>query len=210
MTPSPGTRAAIALTVYLIGLIFAFGVRTWQHHLRTGDTGIRGIASDTSTAGRWGVGLFAAALALGAIGPLLAILVPAATPPTSPGVWWTGLGLSLAGLALVLTSQQSMGTSWRIGVDTSERTGLVTTGLFTIVRNPIFTGMALAMAGVTIMAPNPASLAALIALIIAMELQVRNVEEPYLLKMHGQDFLAYAARTGRFIPAIGSEISSSD
>ena len=68
---------------------------------------------------------------------------------------------------------------------------------------PIFSTMVLAMAGVLIMTPNAISAAALMALIAGMELQVRAVEEPYLLKAHGPDFLAYAARVGRFVPFVG-------
>lgn len=203
MTTSPDAKAVIALTVYLIGLALTFGVRTWQHHRRTGDSGIRRIASGSSKVGRLGVWLFAGALLLGAAGPLLTLLVPASTVSVPRWAWWLGLGLSLTGLALVLAAQQAMGNSWRIGVDPSERTGLVTTGAFTAVRNPIFSAMALAMAGVLVMTPNAISAAALLALIAGMELQVRVVEEPYLLAVHGQDFLGYSARVGRFVPFVG-------
>lgn len=55
--------------------------------------------------------------------------------PRSAVLWWLGLGLAVIGLALVLAAQQAMGDSWRIGVDPSERTGLVTTGAFATVRN---------------------------------------------------------------------------
>ncbi|WP_338752481.1 methyltransferase family protein [Janibacter alittae] len=146
--------------------------------------------------------LFAGALAVGVAGPLLTLLVPASTISAPPWVWLIGLGLSLTGLAFVLTSQQAMGNSWRIGVDPTERTGLVTTGAFAAVRNPIFSAMALAIAGVMVMTPNAASAADLIALIAGMELQGR-VEEPYLLDVHGPDFVAYAARAGRLMPSVG-------
>ena len=203
MTPSPEVRAATALIVYLVGLALTFGVRTWRHHRQTGDTGFRPVTAETSVAGRRGVLLFAAALALGVLGPLLAWIVPSSTLRMSAGTWWFGLALALAGLVLVMASQQAMGASWRIGVDPAERTGLVTDGPFAIVRNPIFSAMALAMTGILIMAPNAASLVALVALIIGMELQVRFVEEPYLLTVHGAAFIDYAARAGRFIPFVG-------
>lgn len=203
MTPSSEAAAAIALTVYLLGLGLALGARTWQQYRRTGDTGIRRIASDTSRAGRWGVVLFAAALLLGLLGPLLALIVPDSTSGPGTVAWWVGLGLALGGLALVVASQQAMGASWRIGVDPTEVTGLVSTGPFALVRNPIFSAMVLAVAGVALMAPNPASVAALVTLVIGIELQVRFVEEPYLLETHGQEFRAYASRAGRFLPGLG-------
>jgi protein-S-isoprenylcysteine O-methyltransferase Ste14 len=37
----------------------------------------------------------------------------------------------------------------------------------------------------------------------ALELQVRYVEEPYLLRAHGDAYRAYASRVGRFVPGVG-------
>ena len=38
---------------------------------------------------------------------------------------------------------------------------------------------------------------------IALEIQVRLVEEPYLLRQHGDAYRNYAARVGRFVPGLG-------
>jgi protein-S-isoprenylcysteine O-methyltransferase Ste14 len=40
-------------------------------------------------------------------------------------------------------------------------------------------------------------------LIAAFELHVRRVEEPYLRRTHGDEYAAYAAQVGRFVPGIG-------
>ncbi len=95
------------------------------------------------------------------------------------------------------------GHSWRIGVDPRETTELVTTGVFARARNPIFTAMVAAQAGTVLMAPSWPSLVALTALVVAIELQVRRVEEPYLRKTHGAGYLDYSARVGRFVPLLG-------
>jgi protein-S-isoprenylcysteine O-methyltransferase Ste14 len=39
--------------------------------------------------------------------------------------------------------------------------------------------------------------------VVAGELQVRLIEEPYLLATHGGTYQRYAATTGRFVPGIG-------
>lgn len=96
-----------------------------------------------------------------------------------------------------------MGASWRIGVDASERTGLVTTGVFHHVRNPIFTAMGITALGLTLMVGNLAALAGLAALAAALQLQVRLVEEPYLLRTHGDAYARYASTAGRFLPQVG-------
>ncbi|WP_222709264.1 hypothetical protein [Nonomuraea sp. C10] len=58
-------------------------------------------------------------------------------------------------------------------------------------------------AGLAAMVPNLISLAALVLAVVAIELQVRAVEEPYLRRVHGAAYLWYAARVGRFLPGIG-------
>lgn len=203
MSPSDPVASAIALALYLAGLVLAFGIRAWQHRRRTGDLGIRRVGAGEAGAGRWGEPLFAAAVVLGAVGPLLAILAPATTAGGSGVLWWVGCLLGVSGLALVVASQQAMGDSWRVGVDPEERTELVTGGPFAVVRNPIFSAMGLAMLGVALMTPNPVSAAAVVALVAGVQLQVRFVEEPYLVRTHGAAYLGYAARAGRFVPGLG-------
>src|SRR5690606_28061473 len=96
-----------------------------------------------------------------------------------------------------------MGASWRVGVDRDERTALVTDGMFALVRNPIFSAMLVTAVGLTLMVGNVVSLVGLAALVGALEVQVRLVEEPYLLTVHGEAYAGYAARVGRFVPGLG-------
>lgn len=79
----------------------------------------------------------------------------------------------------------------------------MTTGPFGLVRNPIFTAMCTALTGLTLMSSTPLTLAGLGCLVVAVELQVRVVEEPYLLATHGAAYAAYTGRVGRFVPRLG-------
>jgi protein-S-isoprenylcysteine O-methyltransferase Ste14 len=111
--------------------------------------------------------------------------------------------LFFAGLAGTLLAQLSMGASWRIGVDEAESTELVTGGPFALMRNSIFSAMVLAFLGLALLVPNAAALAAFLVLVTALELQVRLVEELYLMRTHGERYLLYASRVGRFVPGVG-------
>lgn len=195
--------AATALTLYLAGLLAAFGARSWIHRRRTGSTGFRGLSGAPGSAEWWGVVLFAAALMLGAAGPALVLTGTMAPIPLPAGVQWAGLALAIAGFAGVLAAQAGMGASWRIGVDTTERTGLVTSGIFAVVRNPIFTAMLTALLGLTLLVPTAVTAAALVCLLLAVEIQVRLVEEPYLIRTHGYAYESYSERVGRFLPGLG-------
>jgi protein-S-isoprenylcysteine O-methyltransferase Ste14 len=194
-----------ALTLYALYMLLAFGVRTLLHWRATGSSGFKGISGAPGSA-EWFAGLlFALAIALGVTAPALALL--GAVPPIAAldvrPLNWTGLVLALAGIALTLHAQMAMGTSWRIGVDPDERTELVTSGPFALVRNPIFATMIPTGLGLALMVPSAVALLGFAALVIALELQVRLVEEPYLLAQHGEAYRAYARRTGRFLPGIG-------
>ncbi len=50
---------------------------------------------------------------------------------------------------MMVWSQLTMGASWRVGLDRSETTGLITTGPFNRVRNPIYTSMIVMAIGLT-------------------------------------------------------------
>jgi protein-S-isoprenylcysteine O-methyltransferase Ste14 len=72
------------------------------------------------------------------------------------------------------------------------------------VRNPIFAAMIPAFVGVALLAPNALSIAGAVVLVVALELQTRLVEEPYLLAIHGERYALYARRVGRFLPRVGT------
>ena len=112
-----------------------------------------------------------------------------------------GWGAIAGGLALIVLAQAQMGASWRIGID-SKPTELVTAGLYRWVRNPIYSAMALTLAGVAGVTPHPLPLLAAVAAVAAMALQTRR-EERHLLRLHGARYRTYASGVGRFIPFVG-------
>ncbi len=120
-----------------------------------------------------------------------------------PGAHALGLILFGLGLAATLYAQLTMGESWRVGVDESETDRPRHGGPFAVVRNPIFAAMIPTSLGLALMVPNVVALAGFAALVLALEIQVRLVEEPYLRRVHGQAYARYAARTGRFAPGLG-------
>ena len=194
--------AVAALVLYVVWFVLAFGVRTVIALRRTGDSGWRGLSARPFTLEWFAGALFTVALFVGVAAPVAALagLDPVVDAPVLSVV---GTVVTVVGIALTLAAQLSMGDSWRIGVDDSERTALVTEGAFRIARNPIFTAMAVTAAGLTLMVPNVLALTGFVALLVALELQVRGVEEPYLVKVHGEAYRQYAARVGRFVPGLG-------
>jgi protein-S-isoprenylcysteine O-methyltransferase Ste14 len=195
----------LALALYALFLVAAFGIRSAVHYRQTGSLGVRLPPPGASSAARAGSALFVLALVLAFVAPTLTLAGWLDPIPRLEGTAVRGLGLALyvVGLVLTLWAQLAMGTSWRIGVDPRERTALVTRGPFRLVRNPIFSAMMVAAAGLALLVPNALAVAAVVGLVAAIELQVRRVEEPYLLTAHGPAYAAYAGSTGRFVPGVG-------
>jgi protein-S-isoprenylcysteine O-methyltransferase Ste14 len=193
----------LSLALYGLYLALAFGLRTLIQLRRTGSSGFEGIGG-TPAERIAGVG-FTAALLLGAAAPVLALLdwvEPIAALDTD-AVHVVGAALAVLGIGATLYAQIMMGSSWRIGVDSQERTELVTSGPFALVRNPIFSAMVPTALGLALLVPSWVAIAGVVGLAIALEVQVRVVEEPYLLWAHGAAYASYAARVGRFAPGVG-------
>jgi protein-S-isoprenylcysteine O-methyltransferase Ste14 len=197
----PGLALAL-LTVY--GLVAFVGRALVQVRL-TGSTGIRGISGSFGST-EWVAGvLFLAAIGLCVAGPVLE-----ETDALEPidgldggAAHAMGAVLAVAGLLATVGAQLAMGEAWRIGVDPEERTRLVTGGPFGVVRNPIYAGIIPFFAGIGLLVPSALTIAGAVLILVALELQTRLVEEPHLLRVHGSEYVAYAARVGRFLPGVG-------
>jgi protein-S-isoprenylcysteine O-methyltransferase Ste14 len=199
-------RPAVALVLLVLELFLLFGVRTVQQLRMTGATGFHGIRGPVGSPEWAGGVLFVVALALAGIAPIAELVgwVDPIVVPTA-SVAWLGVAIVVTSVLATYWAQLAMGRSWRIGVDAGERTALVTDGPFRWVRNPIFTGMLASGAGLVLLLPNALAIAAFAALLVAVELQVRFVEEPYLRRTHGEAYAAYCRRVGRLVPGLGRE-----
>jgi len=196
---------AIALSLFAIFVLLGFGWRSWEQRRRTGSTGFRGISGRPGSAEWFGGVGFVAALVGAVVAPALqlaGVVMPLAFL-TAPWIQLVGVLVAILGIAATLLAQIDMGESWRIGVDDQERTDLVRTGVFGRVRNPIFAAMLIFASGLVLITPNVVAVAAFAAMIASIEVQVRVVEEPYLLRVHGQPYRDYLGTVGRFAPRLG-------
>lgn len=196
-----GDMAVVLFSVF--GLL-GFGWRSWLQYRRTGSTGLRGIKTGGLLEYLAGVGFVVALIV--AVSAAILQEIGVVEPVRVLSVVWVqtvGIVIATAGIAATVYSQLEMGDSWRIGVDQRETTTLVHTGVFGRIRNPIYTAMFTFGIGIILVTPNLVACAGFILLVASIQLQVRGVEEPYLLRTHGDTYRAYAAQVGRFIPGVG-------
>ena len=110
-----------------------------------------------------------------------------------------GAVIGALGAAVFVTSVVTMRDSWRAGVSRTDKTELVTDGIYQISRNPAFLGFDLVYIGILLMFFNPWLLIASVFAILMFHLQIVNVEEDFLLENFGQEYLAYKKKVNRYI-----------
>jgi protein-S-isoprenylcysteine O-methyltransferase Ste14 len=111
---------------------------------------------------------------------------------------YIGLFLLLFSLIWTIIAQAQMKDSWRIGIDHETKTELVTTGLFSVSRNPIFLGMIVSLFGLFLTTPNALTFLFFILGYVLIQIQIR-LEEEHLVEQHENDYLNYKHRTKRLI-----------
>ena len=197
--------AGLAVGMLVAFGVLAFGVRIAIQLRRTGKTGVSGLREGAGALDWLSGILFVGGMAMGAASPIL-VLSDVLDPISALDVGVLhaiGIVLAAAGGLAVFAAQLGMGESWRIGVSDEERTDLVTGGWFSVCRNPIYTSMIVGWLGLALLVPTWLGFAAAVMVALGLELQVRFVEEPYLMRSHGDEYRDYASRIGRFLPGIG-------
>lgn len=111
---------------------------------------------------------------------------------------YTGLFIIHASLIWIVIAQYHMKQSWRIGIDEKNRTELITTGLFSLSRNPIFLGMILSTIGIFLIIPDTITFFVAVTSYIVIQIQIR-LEEGFLLKQHGTVYTGYKRTVRRLI-----------
>jgi protein-S-isoprenylcysteine O-methyltransferase Ste14 len=109
-----------------------------------------------------------------------------------------GLILLHAALLWVIIAQYQMKNSWRIGIDTSNETALITHGLFSFSRNPIFLGLIIAILGLFLIIPTAVNFTLLVVVYLVIQVQIR-LEEEFLEKQHGTNYKHYRSKVRRLI-----------
>lgn len=113
-------------------------------------------------------------------------------------VGWIGVVLCLLGLSLFLYSLISFGKSFRVGIDEDHPGTLITTGAFSISRNPIYTAFGIVLLGELLIYPN---WILLLYLIVGYWLFNRQVflEEQSLMKIYGEGYKQYCKKVRRYL-----------
>lgn len=110
-----------------------------------------------------------------------------------------GVLVAVVGVAVFIISVLTMRDSWRAGVSKTDKTELVTKGIYKISRNPAFLGFDLMYLGILLMFFNLVLFEVSLFAMLMFHLQIVNVEEEFLLEAFGDEYLRYKKKICRYI-----------
>jgi protein-S-isoprenylcysteine O-methyltransferase Ste14 len=120
------------------------------------------------------------------------------TLPHSPAFRIAGLVLILPGLILFLLAFLNFGTSWRIGIDRKTPGSLVTAGVFSITRNPIYVAFIAIFLGIFLINGTWFFLIFALLAVVAIHFQILR-EEEFLKKQYGKSYAEYCRHAPRYL-----------
>lgn len=108
-----------------------------------------------------------------------------------------GTAIEISGLCIYGIALRDLGVSWRLGIDRTKPGPLVTTGIYSRMRHPIYVSLDMLFVGTFLVLGN----AVLLGLALAMALLLHTImrrEEQYLAQQYGAAYLDYCSRVGRY------------
>jgi protein-S-isoprenylcysteine O-methyltransferase Ste14 len=129
-------------------------------------------------------------------GPLVRRFVP-----DRPAIRALGVALTGMGIFLMIWARRHLGHYWSDKVEIKTDHQLVSTGPYTRLRHPIYTGMLLGIAGTALAVGEWRGLAAFVLLLTNYVIKARQ-EERILSQKFGPAFQEYERRTGFLIPRL--------
>lgn len=112
---------------------------------------------------------------------------------------YAGVVIAMAGDIVFIISVLTMKDSWRAGVSETDKTELVTDGIYQISRNPAFLGFDLVYIGILLMFFNWILLIVSAFAILMFHLQIVYVEEVFLEETFGDEYIRYKKKVNRYL-----------
>jgi protein-S-isoprenylcysteine O-methyltransferase Ste14 len=163
--------------------------------------------SENGANGRWLLPVFLLVFLLwifeisrAAIGFKLTVLPEFLTSLLTNSYYFKGFGavyivIGLIGITITLLH---FGNSLRFGLQKDNKGKLVTTGIFSLSRNPFFLSLEIYFLGITIMLPSIFFIGFTLSVFIGIHYFIRK-EERFLLENYGDEYRRYMEKTRRYL-----------
>ena len=115
-----------------------------------------------------------------------------------PAIRFTGISIAFLGTGVFVTAMAYMKSSWRAGVDTTQNTVLIKSGIYRISRNPAFLGFDLFYIGFVLAFSNTLQIVFTLLCVVILHLQILE-EERFLPAVFGKAYEEYKQVTPRYL-----------
>ena len=117
-----------------------------------------------------------------------------------PAIAWLGVATSIAALWVFRRSHVDLGRNWSISLQVREQHALVKTGIYRLIRHPMYSSFFLLGLAQLLLLPNWfAGLAGVVGAGILFAFRVRR-EEQMMLESFGDEYRSYMSQTKRIVP----------
>lgn len=113
----------------------------------------------------------------------------------------SGAVLMIIAMFTGLAALYEMKNSWRVGIKYDQKTELVTTGIYSISRNPYFLSYNILFTGIFLVFPSIIMLALILFLMITFHFMILE-EERFLTNTKREEYLTYKLKTSRYLSGI--------
>ncbi len=117
------------------------------------------------------------------------------------GFWpfWLGAAITVAGLLFAVWAREHLGRNWSRSVAIKQGHELITTGPYSVVRHPIYTGILTGFLGMAIAISQVRGFIAFVLVFLALWMKFR-MEEQFMRSQFGETYATYAQKTAALVP----------
>lgn len=118
-----------------------------------------------------------------------------------PGLWpfWIGAAVTVGGLLFAVWARRHLGSNWSSEVSIKQGHELITTGPYSRVRHPIYTGILTGFLGTAIALSEVRGFIGFVLIFLALWPKLR-MEEEWMRSQFGETYATYAHRTAALVP----------
>lgn len=121
--------------------------------------------------------------------------------PNKAWVFWIGAVVTAGGLLFAIWARRYLGRNWSSEVTVKEGHELITSGPYSIVRHPIYTGILLGFVGSAIARGEWRGLIAVALVVIALWCKLK-LEEEWMRSEFGETYGVYSKRVRALVPGV--------
>ena len=120
-----------------------------------------------------------------------------------PGLWrfWTGAAITAVGLLFAVCGRHHLGSNWSQSVTVKQNHELITSGPYSLVRHPIYTGLLLGFLGSAVARGEWRGLLA-VALLFGVLWRKLRLEEKWMRAQFGDVYESYSRQVAALVPHV--------